>query len=105
MTILDFTTDVLMFPSNDKIVREHICLHNSEEHRHSLVHCSALKLKKFDSSGELLSNTTCLSVGCKADYIKSQKLIHFLRPLARRKAKIVYNFGLSECNRVKQKDI
>ena len=27
---------------------------------------------------------------------------HFLNPIALRKAKIVYNFGLSECNRVKE---
>ena len=27
--------------------------------------------------------------------------IHYLNPIAFRKAKIVYNFGLSECNKVK----
>ena len=30
--------------------------------------------------------------------------LHKINPTALRKAKIVYNFGLSECNRVKQKD-
>ena len=28
----------------------------------------------------------------------------YFNPIALRKAKIVYNFGLSECNRVKKKD-
>ena len=29
----------------------------------------------------------------------------FLNPIALRKAKIAYNFGLSECNRVKEKNL
>ena len=33
---------------------------------------------------------------------KSQKLSAFVNPIALRKAKIVYNFGLSECNKVKK---
>ena len=28
-------------------------------------------------------------------------ILFFFKPIAHRKAKIVYNFGLSECNRVK----
>ena len=30
----------------------------------------------------------------------SEQVLHCLNPIAPRKAKIVYNFGLSECNRV-----
>ena len=37
--------------------------------------------------------------GSKQKVIKS--VINLLNPIALRKAKIVYNFGLPECNRVK----
>ena len=39
--------------------------------------------------------------------MKSRNLFPFVNPIALRKVKIVYNFGLSECNRVKnwQKDM
>ena len=33
--------------------------------------------------------------------VKITNLFELLKPIALRKAKIVYNFGLSECNRVK----
>ena len=34
------------------------------------------------------------------DHSKMAKFFFFFNPIALRKAKIVYNFGLSECNRV-----
>ena len=48
-----------------------------------------LILKEFSTEGE---NSFC------------QELI-LINPIALRKTKIVYNFGLSECNRVKKGDI
>ena len=38
-------------------------------------------------------------------HIKSGVLIFCFNPIALRKAKIVYNFGLSECNRVKCEEL
>ena len=41
------------------------------------------------------------AVGHEAFSLKSLKISQNFNPIALRKAKIVYNFGLSECNRVK----
>ena len=34
--------------------------------------------------------------------ISNNDFSHYVNPISLRNAKIVYNFGLSECNRVKQ---
>ena len=42
-----------------------------------------------------------LHIFSKREVIKQMAILpFFLNPIALRKAKIVYNFGLSECNRV-----
>ena len=50
-------------------------------------------------------NWNAMSVGPNKDLVGKYQLnnLCILNPVAFRKAKIVYNFGLSECNKVKQK--
>ena len=37
--------------------------------------------------------------------LKKSNILYFFNPIALRKAKIVYNFGISECNRVKSRPL
>ena len=71
----------------------------------------SIKLTKFDTFDfySILHLHDVIHDNCWKAHTKTVILsmiylnIDLLNPIALRKAKIVYNFGLSECNRVKMK--
>ena len=84
--------------ASDKILEKFTCTNVQKEllhySRHRFRHCKVL-------TGMLFSKRTGLLTFAAQILTTSGYAITVVNPIAPRKAKIAYNFGLSECNRVK----